>query len=120
MIKRLAARLSCNIETQACTPIETVPACIVDISRLGAQLRLERPYPKGTRIHLDVEGHYYWGTVMWDEVDRVGLRFRNPIDAGPLDEALKRLQAPRAVPSPAGLSAGRAGGFGRRLGAVRG
>jgi len=120
MSKRLAARLACSIEAQACTPIHTVAASIVDISRMGAQLRLDRPYPRGTRIHLDVGGHYYWGTVMWDEEDRLGLRFHSPVKDGPLDEALKRLTGPRGRPDVPGVppAAARSAGFGRRVGAI--
>lgn len=116
--KRLATRMACTIDVQACTPIHTVDASIVDISRMGAQLRLDRPYPKGTRIHLDVAGHYYWGTVMWDEEDRIGLRFHSPVKDGPLDEAMKRLTGPRGRPDIPEPAAPRSAGFGRRSVAV--
>lgn len=119
--KRLAARYACHIAVQACTPIDTVAAELVDLSRGGAQLRLDRPFAKGARIHLDVDGHYYWATVMWDEVDRIGVRFHGPVRDGPLDEALRRLDRPLPMPRPPSArgEAPGAAGFGRRVAGAR-
>lgn len=115
MIKRLAARFPCSIEVLACTPIMSVEACIVDLSRFGAQLKLEPCFPKSARIHLDVEGHYYWGMVMWEEGDRMGVRFRTAIADGPLDAILNAFATPRrTAPTPI-VAARPTGGFGRRM-----
>ena len=105
--KRVSPRIRCSIDTLACTTIIAREARIIDLSPGGAKVQMTEPFARGTRIHLDVEADFYWGTVMWDEVDRIGVRFHTPIRSGALHRILQELQAP---PPPIR----RAVAFGRR------
>lgn len=108
MDKRTAQRLGCSIDVLACTTLAVRDARIVNISGAGAKLRLEEPFPVGTAIHLDLDGDFYWGRVVWTAADGMGVRFRAPIAAGALRERVGSLRA-RSVPV-----VGRVAGFGRR------
>ena len=91
---RISPRLRCSVDALACTTIIAREARIIDLSPGGARVQIAEPFPRGTRIHLDVDADFYWGTVMWDEVDRMGLRFHTPIRSGALHRILQELQAP--------------------------
>lgn len=97
---RRAPRFRCDIPVLACTTILTREARIVNLSTVGAKVQLDQPFALDQRIHLDVEGDYYWGTVVWSEVDRMGVRFQTPMNSGALQRMLEELQAP-AVRRPA-------------------
>ena len=113
MAQRIAQRHKCSIDVLACTPIDSRPASIIDLSRNGAKVQLADPFEPGRRIHLDVDGDFYWATVMWSEPDRMGVRFHMPLTDGPLDARLKQLQVQVQVPA----RSARVQGFGRRMAA---
>ena len=111
MAQRSAQRHKCSIEVLACTPIDSRAASIIDLSGNGAKVQLAQPFEAGRRIHLDVDGDFYWAPVMWSETDRMGIRFHMPVASGALDTKLKQLQIQLSRPAT------RPGGFGRRLAA---
>lgn len=78
---RISERFACDVPVNACTTLETREARVVDVSMHGAQVRMEQPYAAGTRIHLDVEGHYVWADVQWSEIDRIGVKFVTALQA---------------------------------------
>lgn len=112
---RISERFACDIEVDACTTLENRAARIVDVSTHGAQVRMERPYDAGARIHLDVAGDYVWADVQWAEIDRMGVKFIAPL--GPehrlsriIEEQRRRIASANA--RQAAFPANR--GFGRR------
>ena len=94
MAQRVSPRIRCSIDALACTTIIAREARIIDLSPGGAKVQIAEPFQRGMRIHLDIQADFYWGTVMWDEVDRMGLRFHTPIRSGALHRILQELQAP--------------------------
>lgn len=82
MISRISERIECSILASICTTINSRPGMIVDVSEHGAQIKMQEPYREGEKIHIDVGGHYTWGTVRWAEVDRIGVKFTTPVAEG--------------------------------------
>ncbi|PZU58938.1 MAG: pilus assembly protein PilZ [Sphingobium sp.] len=52
--------------------------------------------PQGKQVIVDHRGHSVFGTVMWSESDRIGVRFPFPLTEGPLHEALLHARGPMA------------------------
>lgn len=91
---------------------------IVDLSQGGAQI-VGASFPRGTRFHIDFMEQTVFAKVMWDEVDRMGVRFEYPLVQGPLYNVMNGARLLFDAPRPyVGAGAIRpATGFGRRAAA---
>jgi len=97
---RQAERIPCTIEIAACTAVSSRVGRIVDLTRFGAQIRMSEPYEARARIFLELDGDYTWATVVWSEVDRIGVRFEAPLSSGSLHQRFETLRSKRTNPRP--------------------
>lgn len=109
MNARTRERTLVEIPVTVTTVLESLTASIVDLSENGAQI-VGAALKPGTRFTIDHEDQSVFATVMWSEVDRMGVRFAFPLADGPLNIALEAARGPRHLPS---AMASRTG-FGRR------
>ena len=80
-------RFETDLPVSMITVLESKEGRIIDLSAGGAQV-VGASFPQGTRFHIDYMDQTVWAKVMWDEIDRMGIRFEYPLHSGPLFEAM--------------------------------
>lgn len=111
-------RIAVDLPVTLVTVLEVQEGSIVDLSEGGAQI-VGASFPKGTRFQIDWHEQTLYARVMWDEIDRMGVRFEYPLKNGPLHDLLTAAQTP-AESAPRPFLGPRLGhgqpqfGFGRR------
>lgn len=108
-------RITTDLPVALVTVLEHCAGRIIDLSEGGAQIA-DASFPKGTRFQIDYLEQTIYARVMWDEVDRMGVRFEFPLSSGPLHDAIRAAQlAVQPVrPFIGGLRPASQSGFGRR------
>lgn len=107
-------RINADLPVTVVTVLDNQAGRIVDVSAGGVQIA-EASFPPGTRLQIDHEGQTLYGRVMWQEEDRMGVRFEVPVGRGPVGEVLARSEH-RHVPREIGVTRPQLHvGFGRRL-----
>ncbi len=96
---RIAWRAEVRLEASVATVISSGEGTITDLSMTGAKIMYEGAR-QGERISLVALGQDVCGTVAWVDPDRFGMRFDQPLRAGPLHDYLSGIAAPRR-PAPA-------------------
>jgi hypothetical protein len=113
---RISQRYATELDILACTVLESRPARIVDLSMHGAKVESDRPFAQGDSIALELNGERVFGTITWSEVDRMGVKFRGPLQDGlfrdALNTAIRRVTFQQAAPAFA--AGGPRPSFGRR------
>ena len=109
---RRQIRIATDIPATLISVLDTREGRIIDLSEGGAQVS-GASFPAGTRFQIDCMDQTLYAKVMWDEVDRMGVRFEFPLSSGPLFDAMQ-LAAQPSRPFVGGLRAARPMGFGRR------
>ena len=113
---RRQTRIATDLPVTLVSVLETREGRIIDLSERGAQI-VGASFPQGTRFQIDCMDQTIYARVMWDEIDRMGVRFEFPLASGPLFDALHagqlRQQAPRPFINTLARASGQ-GGFGRR------
>ncbi len=97
---RRFVRTPVQLEITASSVLESFSGVIADLSEGGA-LVLGGGLPARARCQLQYQGQTVYGTVMWSEIDRMGVRFPFELSDGPLAEAL---EAARGAPANRGLA----------------
>lgn len=113
---RKQARITTNLPVTLVSVLESKDGRIIDLSEGGAQI-VGASFPQGTRFQIDCMEQTIYARVMWDEIDRMGVRFEYRLTSGPLFDALHAGQLPQQAPRPFINTLARAsgqGGFGRR------
>jgi len=114
---RRQVRIAVDLKVTLVSVLDTREGRIIDLSEGGAQI-VGASFPAGTRFQIDHRDQTIYARVMWDEVDRMGVRFEYPLTNGPLFDAM---QAARIAAQPArpfigaGARAFGQAGFGRRV-----
>lgn len=80
---RRSARVTTNQAVTVTTVLSCEEATIVDLSETGAQIR-GASHPRNTRICIDAGDESVYATVMWSEIDRMGVAFLHPLQNGHL------------------------------------
>lgn len=107
-------RFETDIPVSLVTVLDMKEGRIVDLSQRGAQI-IGASFPKGTRFHIDFMDQTIFSRVMWDEIDRMGVRFEYPLVSGPLHDVMNGARLLFDAPRPyVGGAAIRPQGFGRR------
>ena len=70
-------RMPTSIPVTVSTVLQTSDAVLTDVSEGGAKVSGVF-LPQSTRITIDHDGQSFYGTVMWAEIDRVGVKFDRP------------------------------------------
>lgn len=113
---RRQIRVATDLPVTLVSVLESKDGRIIDLSEGGAQI-VGASFPQGTRFQIDCMEQTIYARVMWDEIDRMGVRFEYRLTSGPLFDALHAGQLPQATARPFIGALGRAsgqGGFGRR------
>ena len=115
---RKQLRIDTDLPVTLVTVLEMQEGRIIDLSEGGAQI-VGASFPRGTRFQIDWQDQTLYAKVMWDEIDRMGVRFEYHLKNGPLYEVLTQAQSPVDEPARAflGPRLGRPQpqfGFGRR------
>ena len=95
-IARKQHRIAVDIAVNVITVLDSCEGTIVDLTEFGAQIT-GTSLPKGKQFQIDFEGHTVFATVMWSEVDRMGVRFPFELHEGPLFDALEAARHPRRL-----------------------
>lgn len=91
---RKQLRVATDLGVTLVTVLEMQEGRIVDLSEGGAQI-VGASFPRGTRFQIDyAHEQTLYAKVMWDEVDRMGVRFEFPLRSGPLYDVLLRAHMP--------------------------
>jgi len=112
---RKQTRIATDLPVTLVSVLESREGRIIDLSEGGAQIT-GASFPQGTRFQIDCLDQTIYARVMWDEIDRMGVRFEFPLSSGPLYDTLhgsKGLSQP-VRPFVGGLRPAAQGGFGRR------
>lgn len=112
---RRQTRIATDLPVTLVSVLDSREGRIVDLSEGGAQI-MGASFPRDTRFQIDYRDQTVYARVMWDEVDRMGVRFEFPLSSGPLLDAMRATQI-TAQPTRAfvgGLRPAAQGGFGRR------
>ena len=96
---RIAWRAEVSLQASVATVITSGDGTITDLSMTGAKVLYEGAR-QGERISLVALGQDVCGTVAWVDPDRFGMRFDQPLRAGPLHDYLSGIVAPRRVVAP--------------------
>ena len=108
-------RFETDIPVSLVSVLDEKTGRIVDLSEGGAQI-VGASFPKGTRFHIDFMEQTVFANVIWDEIDRMGVRFEYPLVRGPLHDVMNGARllfdAPRPYVSAAAIRPQPA--FGRR------
>jgi PilZ domain. len=111
---RLQTRVTTDIPVLLITVLEMKEGRIVDLSENGAQIT-GASFKKGTRFQIDRHEQTIYAKVMWDEIDRMGVRFEYPLTSGPLYDEMQQARIPQETPRAYITTATpRSSGFGRR------
>ena len=103
-----------------CLPVRVVSVTdhqagtIIDLTAEGAHI-IGPSLPERTQCQIEYEGQTVYGTVMWSDPSRIGVRFPFELVEGPLYDALISAQ-PGVLPgvTPLRPRPARGGDFGRR------
>ena len=108
-------RIATDLPATLVSVLETREGRIIDLSEGGAQIT-GASFPSGTRFQIDCLDQTVYARVMWDEIDRMGVRFEFPLTSGPLYDATHTapLAAQPSRPFIGGLRPAGQVGFGRR------
>lgn len=112
---RKQTRIATDLPVGLVSVLDSREGRIIDLSEGGAQIA-GASFPKDTRFQIDYRDQTIYARVMWDEVDRMGVRFEFPLSSGPLLDALRTGQL-AAQPTRAFVGTLRPAaqaGFGRR------
>jgi len=96
---RIARRTEVRLDAVVATVVNSGPATVTDISETGAKIMYPDARP-GERVSLVALGQDVCGTVAWADPDRFGMKFDQPLAAGPLHGHLRRISAPAVRPVP--------------------
>lgn len=111
---RRQKRINADLPVTIVTVLDNRAGRIVDVSAGGVRIA-EASFPPGTRLQIDHEGQTLYGRVMWQDEDRMGVRFEVPVGHGPVGEILSRAEPPR-IPGEIAVARPQLHlGFGRRL-----
>lgn len=119
---RKKLRVETDLPVTVVTVLEMQEGRIKDLSDIGA-LITGACFPKGTRVQIDyAHEQTIYARVMWDEIDRMGVRFEYELQSGPLYDMLliAQMPPPEATRPFLGPRLGRPNaqpGFGRRTAA---
>lgn len=86
-------RVQAELTVMLTTVLDMCDGRIINLSGAGAQI-VGASFPTDTRLQIDWQGQTIYAKVMWDEIDRMGVRFEYPLSRGPLYDELCRLQHP--------------------------
>jgi len=113
---RRQIRVPVDLTVTLVSVLDTREGRIIDLSEGGAQIS-GASFPAGTRFQIDYRDQTIYARVMWDEVDRMGVRFEYRLTSGPLLDAMQTAQivAQPARPFIATGARSFGQGFGRRV-----
>lgn len=113
---RISQRFQTDIPVLACNVVETRPARVVDISTHGAKIECDEPYSAGLQIALELACARVRAIVTWAEIDRMGVKFCEPLNEGAFCDALKAAVRRTSFHQPAAIGGvwGDRPSFGRR------
>jgi len=111
-LPRLNQRTTVSISVTVVGVLDSFEAHVADLSEGGA-LIIGRSLPAKARCELHYGGQVIFGTVMWSEYDRMGVRFPFELTDGPLHQRLVIARS-RHRPRPMASAAQGFSGFGRR------
>ena len=111
---RISPRYPTRLAVLACTRVESRRSMLVDISRHGAKIEIDRPFAPGDAIVIEYDGEPVTASVTWVEVDRMGVRFAEPLTEGPLLDALNAAARVSSFQRVAPATPGGTRSFGRR------
>jgi hypothetical protein len=103
-----------RIPVTVTTVLDSVFGVITDLSEGGARVE-GATLPEKSRCQIEYCGQTIYGTVMWAEVDRMGIRFPFELTEGPLFEALEMARAGISAEPMIAPGATVGSTFGRRL-----
>jgi hypothetical protein len=108
-------RIATDLPVTLVSVLESREGRIIDLSEGGAQIT-GASFPRDTRFQIDYRDQTIYARVMWDEIDRMGVRFEFRLTSGPLADAMRAAQfaAQPTRPFVGGLRPAAQGGFGRR------
>jgi hypothetical protein len=107
-------RLKTRIPVTVVGVLDTVFGVITDLSEGGARIE-GATLPEKSRCQIEYGGQTVYATVMWSEIDRMGLRFPFELVDGPLFDALEMARAGIAAEPLIAPGASVGATFGRRL-----
>jgi hypothetical protein len=113
---RRKARIATDLPATLVAVLETSEGRIIDLSEGGAQIS-GASFPTGTRFQIDCLEQTVYARVMWDEIDRMGVRFEFPLASGPLYDTMMRsvqLAQQPVRPFIGSIRPAAQSGFGRR------
>lgn len=84
-------RIATDLPVTLVSVLDSRDGRIIDLSEGGAQIT-GASFPKDTRFQIDYRDQTIYARVMWDEVDRMGVRFEFPLSDGPLRDAMRETQ----------------------------
>lgn len=113
---RKQSRIATDLPVTLVSVLESHEARIIDLSEGGAQIA-GASFPKDTRFQIDYRDQTIYARVMWDEVDRMGVRFEFPLSSGPLLDAMRvgQLSAQPTRAFVGGIRPFGQAGFGRKV-----
>jgi hypothetical protein len=108
-------RIATDLPVTLVSVLDSREGRIIDLSEGGAQI-MGASFPKDARFQIDYRDQTIYARVMWDEVDRMGVRFEFPLSSGPLADAMRgaQISAQPTRPFVGGLRPAGQIGFGRR------
>ncbi|MEY4269589.1 MAG: hypothetical protein RLZZ58_805 [Pseudomonadota bacterium] len=113
-VERRHDRLTTRIPVTISSVLDSVYGVITDLSEGGARIE-GATLPEKSRCQIEYGGQTVYGTVMWAEVDRMGIRFPFELADGPLYDALEMARAGISAEPLIAPGASVASTFGRRL-----
>jgi len=96
---RRQARIAVDLKVTLVSVLDTREGRIIDLSEGGAQI-IGASFPAGTRFQIDHRDQTIYARVMWDEVDRMGVRFEYLLTS----RSVVRCNAGRPDRRPAGAA----------------
>ncbi len=107
-------RIAADLPVTIVTVLDNRAGRIVDVSAGGVQIT-EASFPPGTRLQIDHGDQTLFGRVMWQDGDRMGVRFEVPLGKGPVGDLVAEI-GPRALPREISVARPQLRlGFGRRF-----
>lgn len=96
---RRQTRIATDLPATLVSVLETREGRIIDLSEGGAQIS-GASFPTGTRFQIDCMEQTIYARVMWDEIDRMGVRFEYALASGALFDAMQSAQLPAQASRP--------------------